>query len=179
MGTSANSLSQAGVTFQPGVFRPDTSADGLDLPGTEKWRVDSTAPLVTVDHPGLYGRGFAPSGDNALNALFQPVIVLFPASTDLTGFSAKLDNDTFGDARLSVSFYDANDRLLSSLPLDQTVPGYTVSSGTISGVSKLVLPGGAFYDNVNVGISTVPEPSTWALLGVGLAALGWFHRRRS
>ncbi len=176
-GSSANSLSQAGITFQAGTFLPDTNAEGLDVPGTEKWRVDFSSPAVTVDNPGLFGRGIAPSGGNALNALFQPVIVLYPGTSGFTRFSTVLDNDKFGDANVAVNFYDSKDRLIASLPVDQTIPGYVIESGPLDGVSKVVLPAGAFYDNVSV--TSVPEPSTWALAGVGLAALLWQARRKS
>ena len=174
-GTDANSLSQAGVTFQPGIFTPDTDSFGSDIPGTEKWRVDGTAPAVTVDNPNLFGRGNAPSPNNALNALFQPVLVLFPTSTDVTGFTATLDHDTFGDAHLTVNFYDTNDNLLSSLPLDQTVPGFTFTSGALNGLSKVVLPAGAFYDNVS--FTAVPEVDG-RVLTAGLLLAGAALARR-
>ena len=174
-GTDANSLSQAGITFQPGVFTPDTDTDGIDIPGTEKWRVDGTAPAVTVDNPNLFGRGAAPSPNNALNALFQPVLVLFPTSTTVTSFSATLDNDTFGDAHLSVNFYDSNDNLLKSVAVDQTVAGFTFDSGAITGLSKVVLPAGAFYDNV--GFTAVPEVDG-RVLTAGLLLAGAALARR-
>lgn len=176
-GSSANRLSQAGITFQAGTLLPDTNAEGLEVPGTEKWRVDFSSPPVTVDNPGLFGRGITPSGGNALNALFQPVVVLYPGSSGFSRFSATLDNDTFGAADLTVGFYDSNDRLIASVRADQTVPGYVIESGPLDGVSKVVLPAGAFYDNVTV--TSVPEPSTWALAGIGLAALLWQARRKS
>ena len=174
-GTEANGLSQAGVTFQPGIFTPDTDAFGSDIPGTEKWRADASSPAVTVDNPSLFGRGAAPSPNNALNALFQPVLVLFPTSTDITGFSATLDSDTFGDAHLSVNFYDSNDNLLKSVAVDQTVAGFTFDSGALSGLSKVVLPAGAFYDNV--GFTAVPEVDG-RVLTAGLLLAGAALARR-
>ena len=177
-GTAANDLSQAGITFQPGVFLPDTDSFGSDIPGTEKWHVDGTAPAVTVDDPNGFGRGNAPSPANALNALFQPVLVLFPAATDVTAFTAKLDNDTFGDSGLSVNFYDAADNLLASIPIDQTVAGFTFTSGTLNGLSKVVLPGGAFYDNV--GFTAVPEVDARVLTaGILLAGAALVRRLRA
>lgn len=176
-GSLANDFSQAGVTFQAGVFLPDTDTDGIDIPGTEKWHVDGTAPAVTVDDPSTFGRGVAPSPANALNALFQPVLVLFPTSTDITAFKATLDNDTFGDAGLSVNFYDAADHLLASIPIDQTVAGFSFTSGTITGLSKVVLPAGAFYDDV--GFTAVPEIDGRALTaGLLLAGVAILRRRR-
>ncbi len=84
-----------------------------------------------------------------------------------------MDNDRFGTPGLSVEFYDAVDTLLSRTPIDQTQPGFTFVTGAIDNVSKIVLPAGAFYDN----ITAVPEPGTAAwLLGLGGLLLG--RRRR-
>jgi hypothetical protein len=43
------------------------------------------------------------------------------------------------------------------------------------------LSGGGQSTLVSWGLTvvTVPEPQTWALLGGGLAMLGWMRRRRS
>ena len=39
--------------------------------------------------------------------------------------------------------------------------------------------GGAILDTITVRTNPVPEPSTWALLGVGVAGLGLTLRRRA
>ena len=102
--------------------------------------------------------------------------MLFSSPRDLSSFSLTLDNDTFGTSGLSIEFYASGlttDTLLASLQIDQLTPGFIASIGAISGVDKIVLPGGALYDNV--GFTVVPEPASGALFGLGI--LGMILRR--
>jgi hypothetical protein len=98
---------------------------------------------------------------------------------DWLSFSVTLDNDTFGDPWIEILLLDAAGGLLGTLPTDQTVPGLVASfSGPLPGISQILLPAGAFYDNLTV---VVPEGDT-ALVGLGLAALaawGWRRTRRA
>jgi hypothetical protein len=171
-GSPANAVSKAGVTFEPAYYGPVFDFDGSAVPGTEAWRIDGSAPAVTVDDPSTFGRGAAPSPANALNALWQPVLVQFGAPQLIRQFSVTLDQDSFGTRGLGIGFYDGADRLLGELPVDQTIPGFSVSAPALDlvGVTKVVLPAGAFYDNLTV--SSVPEPGglTLGLLG-GLCLL--------
>ena len=64
-------------------------------------------------------------------------------ATTVTAQVAEGPSRTFGAADLTVGFYDANDRLIASVRADQTVPGYVVDSGALSGVQRLsTLPSG-------------------------------------
>ena len=93
---------------------------------------------------------------------------------DFGAFSFVLDNSAFGTAfPVSVEFFDATDALLASYSIDQTVPGLAFTSGALNGVSKVVLPGGAFYDNFAV----VPEPSAFLSVLGGMGILLGFRRR--
>lgn len=172
-GTNANLFAPVGLSIVYGVYEPDLDIEGDPIPGSESWREDITAPAVLVQEPqSFYGRGLAPSIPNALDAVFQPVLLLFDTPFDLTSFSITLDNDTFGTNE-SVLFYDNANTLVHSAPVDQTVAGVQVNVGAIGSVSKVVLPSGALYDNV----SAVPEPSSALLLLSGLAA-GLMRRGR-
>lgn len=177
-GTLANAVAPAGLTFEPAVYLPDYDDFGDPIPGTDKWRVDITAPPLTIEYPMDYGRGPAPSPEGALNALFQPTLLLFNVG-DTIEFSVALDNDPFGDPALDLLFLDVAGNIIHSLTTDQTVPGFTVNySATFAQVSQIVLPAGAFYDNLQ--LTVVPEGST-VLSGVGasfLALAGWLVRRR-
>lgn len=177
-GSAANLVSREGITFQPGAFLPALDTDGGAIAGSDAWRVDGLAGSITVDDPSSFGRGVAPSPLNALNALFQPVLVQFPAPEVIRSFSLTLDNDPFGDSRSSIGFYDASDRLLGEVTVDQTgIGSFIEATLDLSGVTKVVLPAGAFYDNLS--ISSIPEPSPVGLLvlgGISLAAVG--RRRR-
>jgi len=176
-GSAANSAAPAGVQFFHGMFTPNLDPNGDPIPGSERWRIDPMAPTVTADNPLTFNSGFAPSGPNALNAVFQPVLMLFDVPFNLQSFSLVLDNDTFGSSTLAILFFGADDVLLRSLAIDQTQPGFIASTGALAGVSKIVLPGGAFYDSFNVTGAPVPEPSTYAL--IILAAVICVTRRKS
>lgn len=180
-GSTANSAVPAGtgVSFFHGVLLPDEDEFGDPIPGTDKWRVDPTAPDVTVNDPDTFGSGSAPSAPNALNALDQPVLTLFNVAFTLQTFSVTLDNDTFGIRDAEILFYDPADVLLRSITIDQSQPGLIATTSDVFNVSKIVLPGGAFYDNLNVTGTAVPEPSTWVLLTAGaLATAGWRRMKR-
>jgi hypothetical protein len=182
-GSLANSFAQPpglGVTFSFAALLPETDEFGDVIPGSERWRQDLTAPPVIVDNPQNFGRGNAPSPVNALEALFQPVLISFaaPFTLDPAGFSAVLDNDVFGangflpgNADIAVQFLDAGANPLLITPVDQTTPGYVVSGGGLT-VSSILLPAGAFYDNVF--ISGIPEPTSVLLMLAG----GLLVRRR-
>lgn len=176
-GTLANAVVPAGLTFEPAAYLPDYDDFGDPIPGTDKWRVDILAPPLTIEYPVDYGRGPAPSPEGALNALFQPTLLLFTANTTIE-LSVVLDNDAFGDPALDLLFLDLAGNIVGSLTTDQTVPGFTVNySGSFNQVAAIVFPAGAFYDNLE--LTVVPEGST-VMAGVGmgfLALAGWLVRR--
>jgi hypothetical protein len=58
-----------------------------------------------------------------------------------------------------------------------TVPGFVVNDdSSFANISKVVLPSGAYYDNLN--FAAVPEPAATALAGLG-AILVFARRRRA
>ena len=157
---------------------------GAPIPGTQSWRPDSNAAAVLVENPDLYGRGLAPSPDNALNALWQPVLLSFHQPVDLTQFAVTLDNDPFGlngtlpgFADVAIQFLDAQGAVLASLPVDQTQPGFRAETGSVPGVDSILLPAGAFYDNLT--LAPIPETGAWPLVaGLGVLGLALWQRQR-
>jgi hypothetical protein len=176
-GSLANDQAPAGLSFHYGALLPNLDEFGDPIPGTDRWQIDITAPAVTVVDPNFYGRGNAPSIANALDGVFSPTLMMFSTPRDLSSFAITLDNDTFGTPGLNIEFYASGlttDMLLATLPVDQLTPGFIASIGAVTGVDKIVLPGGALYDNVS--FTVVPEPATGALFGLGI--LGMILRRR-
>ncbi len=190
-GTAVNSLSQPPtlrLTFDNAHFAPRLNSQGFPIPGTERWRPDLNAPAVIVDDPSLFGRGQAPSPSNALEALFQPVLLTFriPLDIDANGFRTVLDNDTFGFngflpgfENIAVHFFDPTATLIDRVQVDQTTPGFEVLTGSHANVKWILLPAGAFYDNLRIAGTVIPTPSAAGLIALaGLFALGR-HRRDS
>jgi len=152
----------------------DSNGDPLALPS---YRADLTAPAIAVGDPSARGYGSTILG-NALDAVDQAVLFSFSTPQNLSSFAVTLDNSTLGTAfGTNVEFYSAADALLLSIPVDQTVSGFSVNQTfSLYGVSKMVLPAGAFYDNLTV--TAVPEPSRAMLLGL-FAGVALFRRRRA
>ena len=155
-GDPANFASAAGIHFEPAVFAPSLDAFGDPIPGTDHWRVDYSAPPVTVANPEVYGGGPAPSPLLALDAYLQPTLVVLPAPGSLADFRFVLDGGTFGSL-LDVLFLNASGQVLLSLPVDQTQPYFAFASGPVADVASVLLPAGALYDNL-----AVPETNTSA-----------------
>lgn len=184
-GTDANTFAKDGIGFYSGILAPNLDINGDPIPGSDHWQIDSSAPAVTVDDPLGFGRGVAPSPANALNGLFQPTLIKLGGSNmRVTDFSVTLDNDTFGDngllpghSDIAVGFYDLAGKLLFSIPLDQTTPGFKGSLGNwVDGVDSIVLPGGAFYDDLT--LTAVPEVSTFLPVGAVVGGMLLARRRR-
>lgn len=156
----------------------DENGDPLPLPS---YRPDTTAPGLAFGDPSARGYG-APIAGNALDAVDQAVLFSFSSPQDFTSFAVTLDNSTLGTPfGTNVEFYNALDALLYSIPVDQTVSGFSVNQAlSLTGVSKVVLPAGAFYDNASftVAATAVPEPSRALLLGL-FGGVALFRRRRA
>lgn len=171
-GTDANvSTAGTGLSFTYAVSAPKLDQDGAEIPDSDYWQNDVTAPTVTVSDPSLRGYGTAPSGINALDAIDQPVLMHFANPVHLGSFSFVLDKSIFGNIGNSlIYFLDANHQTIGQLGSDQTIPGYTPSNGvSFYGVQDVVLATGAYYDNITL---TIPEPGTLPLLALSLVQIG-------
>jgi hypothetical protein len=90
-----------------------------------------------------------------------------------------------------VKFYDADGNLIQGATVDIPVIGdngvgllfFNGTEGVVAKSMMIWVAGSAGFDNImGEGTDTeteIPEPTTMALFGVGLAALGFYRRRRS
>jgi hypothetical protein len=162
-----------GSSIQIGFGVQEDILDGFGSDtGGDRW-VFELAPIdpITADPTS---QGYSPGG-SFLNAFNQTALISFGTDFNITSFSIVMDGSTFG-VTSSVEFYNSNDDLITSLDAFGLVANYMVTGSNISGVSKIVLPAGAFFDNMTLSGSAVPEPSAVMLLG--LASLGFVARRR-
>lgn len=178
-GSLASSAAPKGIEFFQAHYLNDVDEYGDEIPNTAKWQIDTlnnAATPVTVENPLANDYGPAPSGSNALDARWQPVLLHFATPSHLQQFSVTLDNSTLGDILPSSLFFLGDHKtILGELSFDQTLPGLTASwTGSLLGVRDIVLPSGAFYDDMT--ITTVPVPASLPLL---LSALGMMVLARS
>ena len=186
-GSDVNAITQPvglGLSFNNAAFLPKKDIDGIDIPGSEYWQIDTTtSALVTAENTVANGYGVAPSGTQALDGRWSPILLHFAAPVDINagGFATTLDNSGYGDLWADyILFLDANHNTLSSVTIQESVPGFHVATGNLTGVSEILLPSGAFYDDLALSISTpsaVPEPASMGLLVLG--AVGLLAKRRS
>ena len=178
----ANTYASDGTTFAFAVFAPLTDSVGSDIPGSDRWQIDTGAGAVTVEKPSDYGR--SATLETALNALFQPVYVLFPALSSVTGFSGKLEKSTIAgnpNPVQSILFFNAQDQQIGSLSVDLSVASGTFNITGLSGVTKALLPAGKFYQQLGfTAVQAVPEVDarSWIAGGLLLGAVAWRRVRR-
>lgn len=178
-GSTANSAAPAGFGFAEAEYVTATDEFGDEIPGSEHWQAVAGASDVLVNNPIGFGFPAAPSAPNALDAVSAPVLLQVSGGIDLGGFSltaTTFDGATFGGApSASILFLDAAGLALGQLD-SQNIPGFFPSLGSpINGVSSILLPSGAFYDNIHV--AAVPLPAAVWLFGGALAGLLGFRRR--
>lgn len=178
--TLANQYAAFGVTFSPNAFSgAGTSSSGEDwATNTNMGIVSSTGTDVgALGSPSLVGGNLLHSFNGWLGENGDPS---FRASFTggITAFSAAFAGGSVGaDVRL---FAYNGATLLGS------VAG--VGSGQFSlafaapNITSIVVTPGSFndwvgVDNIQYTLAAIPEPETYALMGLGLCAVAWARRR--
>jgi len=188
-GTSANSyLASQGINSFAFVDTatvdddPVYDAQGFQLnEGAFHWVAGSNTVMVKSVSDFWTGQDLSVSKSNLLWNDNAPIMLKFATPTTVSAFSIQQDLSSYGFYTARLSFLDATGHVISgaSVDFDQTVPGTTISSGQVAGVSAILLPAGKHYDNLSLStVAAVPEPGTWALSLAGLALVGVIGQRR-
>ena len=178
--TLSNQYAALGATFVPNAF------SGAGGPSGEDWASNTDMTIVSSTGSDVGGLG-APS---------------LVSGNLLHGFNGWLDED--GDASFAINFanpvnsvamdfagvsepadvtllaYNGN-TLLGSVAGTGTVSQFSLSFAAASITSVRVTPGSYFdwvgVDNISFNVAAVPEPATYAMMGLGVAALLTWRRR--
>ena len=180
--TLANQYAAFGVTFSPNAFSgAGTSSSGEDwATNTNMGIVSSTGTDVGgLGSPSLVGGNLLHSFNGWLGENGDPS---FRASFvgGITAFSAAFAGGSVGaDVRL---FAYNGATLLGSVAGAGVGSGQFLLAFAAPNITSIVVTPGSFndwggVDNIQYTLAAIPEPGTYALMGLGLCAVAWARRR--
>jgi hypothetical protein len=185
LAASALALSASAVA-QPEFFRATASGPGEDPPNDSPgysvamFTVDATALTMSADIP--FQELTTPSVASHIhccttspltgNAAIATPFTDFP--TGVTSGSYSRTFDLSDSATYSAAFLSANGGTAASAA-QALLAGIEANQAYLN-IHTSAYPAGEIKGFL---VSAIPEPSSWAMLGVGLAGLGFIARRRA
>jgi hypothetical protein len=162
-------------TFVPVPATPLPGTPSVDLVGPVNVYGITTPPgLNVVDMDGSTGTGFNPAGE------IQSITSLAAGSYTLSFWvSGNQRTDTSRSLDISLGSWSTT---LPSLPESFPWTLETFSFSTTGGALAFLAPGPSNQQGdliTNVTLSSVPEASTWAMMLVGFASLGFAGYRKT
>lgn len=102
---------------------------------------------------------------------------------DVSGTGGVLGNSTLNSKDFSGVASGTNGTVSTTAVSSFTISGLSIANGATFGIQWLTTDGtssdnGVAIDNFSLSATTVPEPQTWALIGIGSAFMIWNLRRR-
>lgn len=142
---------------------------------------------VAVANPGdpISGNSLLSYYDNPGAA---PFLVTFNNNTNVTNFSIGVGDYNQDEDNTNLKAYDAFWNLLGSdyyLNPSSTFGGSTMSISSNTAIKYVEFwddepfPGAVYWDNLSYSSAPVPEPGTMMLLGIGMAGLAIYGKRRN
>jgi hypothetical protein len=160
----------SGMTFtsSPGGFLPASSV--------------TVEPILTTNNPGLSFQSLGSAIGFGPNTLTITYTIHAPSNHPINDASLAISGTTFptlgGSFQVSELLSNGKSLLASNSELTDSITFAPTTSLTVTNNETLTL---GILDSATNQFSeaTIPEPSTWILLGVGLSALGLVPRRKS
>lgn len=155
---------------------------GLDWSGPG-WSVGAKVPTCGA-LPGDCPASVTAFNDNESAGV--PVTIRWAGTAGLGFIPLSMDLGSAFDQTFTITGYQGNTAVFSYGPLPVTVQRSPFTLGGTLAFTSIVLTGSHtvpeqrdwVMDNFRYSVAAIPEPSTWALLGAGLACLGVAARRR-